>query len=331
MKKRLTYIDLCKEVGILLITFFHIATLRNGFYQWGSLFMVSIFFITSGYMISYKKKELTIIEATKKLAFQLGIPYLFFSILGMLYDVLMQIVVKTPDITVGSLIANNLKLFFSLKEVGNLGFLPVLFVCELGVYALLTIKKNKDIYLGVTAGASFIIGMIVQLVLKVDFFTEKTSFFANLLLFLLKSLSSVFFVIAGYYFEKYHKRIPYWWANLIAGIVCIAFTVTLAKLKYTIDWDIMVMGGKYFAIYYLGSLVGSFGLIMLFSAFEKYYKDWWPNPTGYVDREYGKKMEKADYLLVFTDSDGFAEYQDLILEGYEILFSNNVGLFLKAQ
>ena len=64
---------------------------------------------------------------------------------------------------------------------------------------------------------------------------------------------------------------------------------------------------------------------------EKYYKEWWPSPTGYVDEEYGEKMEEADYLLVFTDSDGFAAYQDLILDGYEVLYSNDLGLFLKAE
>ena len=50
-----------------------------------------------------------------------------------------------------------------------------------------------------------------------------------------------------------------------------------------------------------------------------------------MNKDYKKQMEKADVLLVFTDSDGYREYGDVVSEGYNMLYSNNQGFLLRKQ
>jgi len=64
---------------------------------------------------------------------------------------------------------------------------------------------------------------------------------------------------------------------------------------------------------------------------EDQYFEWWPTPIDYVNRDYKHKMKDADVLLVFTDSDGYRKYGDVVREGYNMLYSNNQGFLLKKQ
>lgn len=64
---------------------------------------------------------------------------------------------------------------------------------------------------------------------------------------------------------------------------------------------------------------------------EDQYFEWWPSELGYVNKEYKHKMKEADILLVFTDSDGYREYGEVVREGYDMLYSNNQGFLLKKQ
>ena len=64
---------------------------------------------------------------------------------------------------------------------------------------------------------------------------------------------------------------------------------------------------------------------------ESEYFKWWPTPIDFVNKDYKKRMEKADVLLVFTDSDGYREYGDVVSEGYNMLYSNNQGFLLRKQ
>lgn len=64
---------------------------------------------------------------------------------------------------------------------------------------------------------------------------------------------------------------------------------------------------------------------------EDQYFEWWPTPVNYVDKEYKKKMKEADYLVVFTDSEGYREYGDVVAKNYNMLYSNNQGFLLEKQ
>ena len=52
-KNRIKYIDLCKGLGILMVTLGHVTTLANPLDQWMSSMKLSIFFVAAGYLICY--------------------------------------------------------------------------------------------------------------------------------------------------------------------------------------------------------------------------------------------------------------------------------------
>ena len=52
-KRRIKYIDLCKGLGILMVTWGHITKLGNPVDTWAASFKMAIFFVAAGYLIRY--------------------------------------------------------------------------------------------------------------------------------------------------------------------------------------------------------------------------------------------------------------------------------------
>lgn len=81
MKKRLEYIDIAKGLGIILVVLSH--TDHSELMYYTSAFFVPIFFFCSGYTSS--KKEISLATCFRRQTKKLIKPYLFFSILLLLY------------------------------------------------------------------------------------------------------------------------------------------------------------------------------------------------------------------------------------------------------
>ena len=138
MNKRLDYIDATKGVAILCITFLHFeqGVIPGWLNIWIGMFMISAFYVTSGWVTGFNDKPITAKQLFKKRIRQLGVPYLWFSLLIILFDALwIALGLMESDILLRDIYKT-----LTLRGIGTLWFLPVLLI---GEYIFTLIKNSK--------------------------------------------------------------------------------------------------------------------------------------------------------------------------------------------
>ncbi len=140
MNERLDYIDATKGVAILCITFLHFeqGVIPTWLNTWIGMFMISAFYVTSGWVTGINDKPITAKELLKKRIKQLGLPYLWFSLLIIIFDILW---VALGLMESGILLRDIYKTIV-LRGIGTLWFLPVLLIGEY-IFALIKNSKRK--------------------------------------------------------------------------------------------------------------------------------------------------------------------------------------------
>lgn len=147
MNKRFDYIDATKGVAILCITFLHFeqGVIPNWLNTWIGMFMISAFYVTSGWVTGIADKPATANELFKKRIKQLGIPYLWFSLLIILFNILwVSLGLMDSDILLRDIYKT-----IVLRGIGTLWFLPVLLI---GEYIFMLIKNSKKVWLWAILG-----------------------------------------------------------------------------------------------------------------------------------------------------------------------------------
>ncbi len=137
-KQRYDYIDATKGIAILCITFLHFeqGVIPAWLNIWIGLFMISAFYVTSGWVTGINDKPITAKQLFKKRIRQLGVPYLWFSLLIILFDVLwVALGLMESDILLRDIYKT-----IVLRGIGTLWFLPVLLI---GEYIFTLIKNSK--------------------------------------------------------------------------------------------------------------------------------------------------------------------------------------------
>ena len=147
VKKRFDYIDATKGVAILCITFLHFeqGVIPAWLNIWIGMFMISAFYVTSGWVTGINDKPITAKELLKKRIRQLGLPYLWFSLLIIIFDILW---VALGLMESGILLRDIYKTVV-LRGIGTLWFLPVLLI---GEYIFTLIKNSKSRWLWAAIG-----------------------------------------------------------------------------------------------------------------------------------------------------------------------------------
>ena len=147
VKKRLDYIDATKGVAILCITFLHFeqGVIPAWLNLWIGMFMISAFYVTSGWVTGINNWSITAKEVLKKRIRQLGIPYLWFSLLIIIFDILW---VALGLMESGILLRDIYKTVV-LRGIGTLWFLPVLLI---GEYIFTLIKNSKQRWMWAAIG-----------------------------------------------------------------------------------------------------------------------------------------------------------------------------------
>ena len=137
-KKRFDYIDATKGVAILCITFLHFeqGVIPDWLNTWIGMFMISAFYVTSGWVTGISNKPITAKELFKKRIRQLGVPYLWFSLLIILFDVLWV----AFGLMESNILFRDIYKTIALRGIGTLWFLPVLLI---GEYIFTLIKNSK--------------------------------------------------------------------------------------------------------------------------------------------------------------------------------------------
>lgn len=141
-KKRVNYIDATKGVAILCITFLHFeqGVIPHWLYVWIGMFMITAFYATSGWVTGINNKPTTPKELLKKRIKQLGVPYLWFSMSIIIFDVIWV----TLGLMEGDILLRDIYKTLVLKGIGTLWFLPVLL---LGEYIFSVIRNSRNVWL----------------------------------------------------------------------------------------------------------------------------------------------------------------------------------------
>lgn len=139
--KRLGYIDATKGVAILCIAFLHFekGVIPEWLNVWIGLFMISTFYFTSGWISGITNRQTKPNELLKKRIRQLGIPYLWFSLLIILFDILW---VALGFMESGVLLRDVYKTIV-LRGIGTLWFLPVLVI---GEYLFAIVRYSRKVW-----------------------------------------------------------------------------------------------------------------------------------------------------------------------------------------
>ena len=147
MSKRLDYIDATKGVAILCITFLHFeqGVIPTWLNTWIGMFMISAFYVTSGWVSGVNDKPITAKELLKKRLRQLGVPYLWFSLLIILFDTLWVVLGQMDS----NILLRDIYKTIVLRGIGTLWFLPVLLI---GEYIFTLIKNSKSKWLWAAIG-----------------------------------------------------------------------------------------------------------------------------------------------------------------------------------
>lgn len=126
--QRLEYLDAVKGIGILCITLLHF---EDGVFPiwlntWISLFMITTFYFTSGWTSYIRNRNITPNGLLKKRLKQLGIPYLWFTLLILIFETTL-VILGVLDLKI---VFRDCYKFIVLHGIGTLWFLPVLMFAE---------------------------------------------------------------------------------------------------------------------------------------------------------------------------------------------------------
>lgn len=128
MSNRADYIDAVKGVAILCITFLHFeqGVIPSWLNVWIGLFMITTFYFTSGWVTALGNKETGTKGFVRKRIKQLGVPYLWFSLLIILFDIIWC----CAGFMESNILLRDIYKTFTLRGIGTLWFLPALFFGE---------------------------------------------------------------------------------------------------------------------------------------------------------------------------------------------------------
>ena len=150
MKKRITYFDLAKGIGIILVVLGHMENISGELRTWISSFHMPLFFVISGMLIAAKnevkvcgkdfsntKNELNtqIIKAAKGLL----IPYFWFSLIYIPIDI-MNLYIENVDMHT---FVQNILDSATFAGVSVMWFLPALLIAE--IVAMIVICKLPEL------------------------------------------------------------------------------------------------------------------------------------------------------------------------------------------
>lgn len=140
IKKRDESLDQLKGLAIICITLLHFEAglIPVGLNTWISTFMVTSFYFTCGWLLGLKGKEKlpTVRELACKRWRSLGLPYLWFSAIILLFNLIWILLGFEEWRTLGRDVYKTL----TLRGIGALWFLPALFFGEL-IFAWIIRKK----------------------------------------------------------------------------------------------------------------------------------------------------------------------------------------------
>lgn len=260
--KRISYIDMAKGIGIILVVYGHLGFASESVLTWITSFHMPLFFILSGMLLSHTNAvKYSMADFISKKAKALLIPYFAFSILSILFSAILDFG------TFASYLPDALLQTFSFYGISVLWFLPALFF---GETIFLWLRKHTSFVL--TGIFSIVICLLTVFSVTIyhyyyviDFSNSFSILGAYLISVLVRTGIAVTFLAIGYYIQHFffQKERPIW---IYAGLTLLflILNILLAQKNGLVDLHYLLFN-DYF-LYFGAAFTGSMAVICL-SAF----------------------------------------------------------------
>lgn len=261
--KRLTYLDLAKGLGIILVVFGHLEYINENVRGYISAFHMPLFFVISGILIALgDETRLDFKTMASKKARGLLIPYIWFSLLYIPIDV-MNVCIHHIDMN--TFIFNIISSCI-FSGVGVLWFLPALFIAEIGAYLLIKKIKKSYIVIPVSVLLSILLYILVDLfvpMVEPGLSSVAIYILNGILRMVSRGFIASIFVIAGYYSYTWalskHKNFSI--IELIVGIGFMVINFFLYGINGCVDFHFLVLGN--IAVYFPLAIIASLGVVLI--------------------------------------------------------------------
>lgn len=268
MEGRIKYVDAAKGIGILMIMLGHITKEANAVDLWMSSFKVTIFYIISGFLMSYSGsvKNRDFKTFCSKLVKSLVIPYISFSIIGIIFKTACVYLKHKPMAEISFVFQEYLYDSVFLKGINSMWFIPTLFIGEIVFFWLVRSPKAvKVIYavfgmFAITA-SNLLTSYIGDTLVKTSDQLLKDNL-VRLINAVGKGFSAAWFIGAGYLIYIMYKKIVRSDIKLIFGIILSFVNIVLSQINVGVDFNCM-KEGAYKYLFYICGIIGSLGAIMI--------------------------------------------------------------------
>lgn len=260
--KRISYIDMAKGIGILLVVFGHSSFPTPEVNQWISSFHMPLFFLLSGILLAHTNAhEQEMRNLAKKKARSILIPYLSFSILSMIFSAILD------SASLKTYLPNALLQTVVFYGISVLWFLPALFFGEM---IFLFIRKHTAPAVTALISTSIcIISVFIVNTYHYHYLIDFNSYFsllgAYLISVVVRTGFAVTFLSLGYFsyiffFKKEHSTISYVLLTLIFFIL----NIYLAFKNGSVDLNNMVFND--YRLYFPAAFCGGMSIICFCAA-----------------------------------------------------------------
>ncbi len=263
---RITFIDMAKGVGIILVLFGHLIYTNEYVRVWISAFHMPLFFVLAGITLSLGTSDRKDVKGRMNKRIKgLLVPYLWFSLIYLIVDIGNVLLDK---ITMHDFVFNLLaSVTFSGKSV--MWFLTALFISQ--TILILLQSRLDDRYVIISVMVITIVSYPCSLWIRQTYEIYPDSISVTLILNVLKTIVRAGIVLPfltfGYYgrewytcYEKYANRS---YMRLIMGLATLAVCIFIAMNNWAVDTNNMILNDPF--LYYLGGLSGSLSVICLCS------------------------------------------------------------------
>lgn len=240
MKERLNYLDILKGIAILCIVLLHY---EDGIFPEciniiiGS-FMITAFYVNTGILYAIKSEKPTLRKLATKRFKGLIKPYIWFSILILLFDSILWLFKEQSTL----FLLKELFYTITLRGIGTLWFLPVLYIAEL---IFIRSLSHKCWIIIVISSIAYLLlyGWLVQNDLLSQFSDIQNAMLSSLFLTINRIIIAIGIIEISFIIEKRYGKILHNTAKrgLLWGVLFVMIGVVLIckfnfSILYIIDW-----------------------------------------------------------------------------------------------
>lgn len=262
-ENRLTYLDMAKGFGILLVVLGHLEYISHPVRVWLVSFHMPLFFFISGILVRYKKEDKTDWGIlVKKKCRSILLPYACFSLCYLLIDIMCLLLFD--DKMTGTLLLSHLTDSVTFYGVSVLWFLVAAFVGELLFLFLIKHLSFRMITLAAVLSVLFVYGISLHLptweAALLSCLPALTAMHVGVSLF--RGMMAFAFLTAGYGLSSFiTKEQGFSASQLWTGIFLSAITVFLSQINGGVDLRFLIFHN--ILLYVVCAITGTIGVIFI--------------------------------------------------------------------